>query len=84
MAFLYLDDSKHHRFGFSIAAFVICDVDPTEEVSSIFRDYGYDPASFEFKSSAKMKARQQSSELACVPQVFHRQKMQYSCLCCQR
>lgn len=54
MAFLYLDDSKHHRFGFSLAAFVICDIDPTEEVSSIFRDYGYDPASFEFKSSAKM------------------------------
>lgn len=54
MAFLYLDDSKHHRFGFSLAAFVICDIDPTEEVSSIFGDYGYDPASFEFKSSAKM------------------------------
>ncbi len=52
---MYLDDSKHHRFGFSLAAFVICDVDPTEEVSSIFRDYGYDPASFEFKSSTKMK-----------------------------
>ncbi len=51
---MYLDDSKHHRFGFSIAAFAICDADPTEEVSSIFRGYGYDPASFEFKSSANM------------------------------
>lgn len=55
MAFLYLDDSKHHRSDFSLAAFAICDVDPTEEMSSIFRDYGYDTASFEFKSSAKMK-----------------------------
>lgn len=55
MAFLYLDDSKHHRFGFSLAAFVICDADPTEEVNSIFRDFGYDPGCFEFKSSSKMK-----------------------------
>ncbi|MDA5095019.1 hypothetical protein O2N63_13090 [Aliiroseovarius sp. KMU-50] len=55
MAFLFLDDSKHHRFGFSLAAFVICDTDPSENVSSIFRRYGYDPLSFEFKSSAKMK-----------------------------
>lgn len=55
MAFLYLDDSKHHRFGFSLAAFVICDVNPTEAVISIFRDRGYDPVYFEFKSSAKMK-----------------------------
>ena len=54
MAFLYLDDSKHHRFGFSLAAFVICDVDPTDEVSAIFRKYGYDAESFEFKSSTKM------------------------------
>ncbi len=55
MAFFYFDDSKHHKFGFSLAAFVICNVDPTDEVSAMFRDYGYDPASFEFKSSAKMK-----------------------------
>lgn len=55
MAFIYLDDSKHHRAGFSLAAFVICDTDPTEEVNSIFRDYGYVLESFEYKSSAKMK-----------------------------
>ena len=55
MAFLYLDDSKHHKFGFSLAAFVICDTDPSEEVRSMFRECGYDPTSFEFKSSAKMK-----------------------------
>jgi hypothetical protein len=55
MAFLFLDDSKHHTFGFSLSAFVICDTDPSEEVRSIFQECGYDPTSFEFKSSAKMK-----------------------------
>jgi hypothetical protein len=54
MAYLYLDDSKHHRFGFSIAAFVICDADPTGDISSTFRRYGFDPSAFEYKSSAKM------------------------------
>lgn len=54
MAYFYLDDSKHHNFGFSLAAFVICDSNPTDEVSSIFRNHGFDPDVFEFKSSAKM------------------------------
>ncbi len=54
MAYLYLDDSKHHRFGFSLAAFVICDDDPSELISSIFRELEYDPELFEYKSSAKM------------------------------
>lgn len=55
MAYLYLDDSKHHRFGFSLAAFVICDSDPTEDVSVIFQNHGFDPTVFEFKSSTMMK-----------------------------
>jgi hypothetical protein len=55
MAYLYLDDSKHHLSGFSLAAFVICDGDPTEDISSIFRRNRFDPSSFEYKSSAKMK-----------------------------
>lgn len=63
MAYLYLDDSKHHRFGFSLAAFVICDVNPTEEVSSTFLKYGFDPSSFEFKSSAEMKGDDKLQEL---------------------
>ncbi|MEM0976573.1 MAG: DUF3800 domain-containing protein [Pseudomonadota bacterium] len=54
MAFLYLDDSKHHRFGFSIAAFVICDSDPTEHITSVFHKLGYNPEVFEYKSSLKM------------------------------
>lgn len=55
MAYLFLDDSKHHRSGFSLAAFAICDVDPTEEISALFRKHGFDPSTFEFKSSATMK-----------------------------
>ncbi|UES43655.1 hypothetical protein GFK90_07635 [Roseibium aggregatum] len=55
MAFLYLDDSKHHRFGFSMAALVACDFDPSEALCTMFEKYGYDPSTFEFKSSAKMK-----------------------------
>lgn len=54
MAHLYLDDSKHHRFDFSLAAFVICDTDPTDYVSSVFQKHGFDPEKFEYKSSAKM------------------------------
>ena len=54
MAYIYLDDSKHHRFDFSLGAFVICEADPTEYVSSVFREFGFDPAEFEYKSSAKM------------------------------
>ncbi|WP_319412652.1 DUF3800 domain-containing protein [uncultured Cohaesibacter sp.] len=54
MAYLYVDDSKHHTFGFSLAAFVICDTDPTEYITSVFQKLGYDPEEFEYKSSAKM------------------------------
>lgn len=63
MAYLFLDDSKHHRFGFSLAAFVICDTDPTETISSAFRKHGYDPGKFEFKSSAKMAGDRQIQAL---------------------
>lgn len=54
MAYLYLDDSKHHPAGFSLAAFVICDTDPTDHVEAIFLGLGFDPRDFEYKSSAKM------------------------------
>lgn len=63
MAYFYLDDSKHHRFGFSLAAFVICDTDPTEHVRSIFTRFGYDPEKFEYKSSAKMLGDEQLQAL---------------------
>lgn len=59
MAYFYLDDSKHHRVVFSLAAFVICDTDPTERLSTVFRKHGYDPREFEYKSSAKMAGDRQ-------------------------
>ena len=54
MAYLYLDDSKHHRAGFSLAAFVICETDPTGHIEAIIREFGLDPSDFEYKSSTKM------------------------------
>jgi hypothetical protein len=54
LAYFYLDDSKHHSCGFSISAFAIFDEDPQEELFSMFREEGFDPGSFEFKSSHKM------------------------------
>lgn len=55
MAYIYLDDSKHHKYDFSLAAFVICENDPAIAIRAIFRNYGFEPSSFEFKSSAKMR-----------------------------
>ena len=55
MAFLYLDDSKHHRRGFSLATFVVCETDPQDELTSLIKTSGFDPATFEFKSSYSMK-----------------------------
>jgi hypothetical protein len=63
MAHIFLDDSKHHRFGFSLAAFVVCDFDPTEHISSVFRKHGFDPKEFEYKSSAKMAGDRQVQAL---------------------
>lgn len=63
MAFLYFDDSKHHRYGFSIAALVACDFDPDEALINMFVEHGYDPSTFEFKSSAKMTGDQKLQRL---------------------
>ena len=63
MAYFYLDDSKHHAYGFSLAAFAICQDDPTEEVAQIFRTRGFDPATFEFKSSSRMAGNEKLQHL---------------------
>ncbi|MEP2920829.1 MAG: DUF3800 domain-containing protein [Sulfitobacter sp.] len=55
MAFFFFDDSKHHDWGFSLGAFVICENDPEQELFRIFENSGFDPKSFEFKSSSPMK-----------------------------
>ena len=54
MAHFYLDDSKHHAHGFSLAAFAICDDDPQEELETIFAKFGFDLSTYEYKSSSKM------------------------------
>jgi hypothetical protein len=54
MAFFYLDDSKHQKRGFSLAAFVICETDPTDELLSLVSSNGFNPNAFEFKSSQSM------------------------------
>ena len=63
MAYFYLDDSKHHKFGFSLAAFVICEEDPTSEVSQIFWSHGFNPEQFELKSTLLMNEKESLQEL---------------------
>ena len=56
MSYFFLDDSKHHKHNFSISAFAICETNPQHELESIISKCGFDPASFEFKSSNRMDA----------------------------
>lgn len=63
MAYFYLDDSKHHGHGFSLAAFAICQSNPTEAVAAIYRTCGFDPATFEFKSSSRMAGNEKLQQL---------------------
>jgi hypothetical protein len=55
MAYIYIDDSKHHQHGFSLAAFAICDEDPHQELGTLFASCGFDIATYEYKSSAIMR-----------------------------
>ncbi|WP_299415363.1 DUF3800 domain-containing protein [uncultured Sulfitobacter sp.] len=54
MAYFYLDDSKHHPHGFSLAAFAICDEDPHDELEALFAKCGFDLTTYEYKSSTTM------------------------------
>lgn len=54
MAFLYMDDSKHDQYAFSLGAFVISDTDLSEPLKAIYTRHGYDIERFEYKSSALM------------------------------
>lgn len=54
MAYFYLDDSKHHPHGFSLAAFAICDEDPHEELEALFAKYGFDTATNFVANVAKL------------------------------
>ena len=63
MAYLFLDDSKHHGHGLAVAAFVICNADATSQVEDLFRSHGFDPSVFEFKSSANMASNENLQSL---------------------
>lgn len=55
MAYFYLDDTKHHAWGFSLAAFAICETDPQVELTTLLVKNGFEPSHYEFKSSTRMK-----------------------------
>jgi len=55
MAYFYLDDSKHHSNGFSLAVFAICQEDPHEELEALFLSCGFDILTYEYKSSTTMR-----------------------------
>lgn len=49
MAYLFLDESKHHRSGFSLAAFAITDANPAEGMGIFLRKHFFDPRTFEIE-----------------------------------
>lgn len=63
MAFFYFDDSKHHQFGLTMGAFVICDDDPAETMEDIFREFGFNPKEYEFKSRTPMAGNEKLQQL---------------------
>ncbi|MCH2065915.1 MAG: hypothetical protein MK208_01670 [Shimia sp.] len=76
MAYFYLDDSKHHKHGFSIAAFAICDVEPHDELEVIFAENGFDLATYEYKSSTTMRDNPDLQRLRDALRNFVRSKCQ--------
>lgn len=54
MGFLFFDDSKHPKRGFSLGAFVYTATDPTKAVHEAIARRGFQPGADEFKSSAHM------------------------------
>lgn len=54
MGYVYFDDSKHPRAGFSLGAFVCCDDNLDDKVHGVLKKHGLVPGSDEFKSSTHM------------------------------
>lgn len=52
MGQFYIDDSVHDEAGFIIGACVYTDIDINEKIIDIIKSCGFDPDSFEYKSSA--------------------------------
>jgi len=76
MAYFYLDDSKHHPHGFSLAAFAICDQDPHEELEELFAKCGFDLSTYEYKSSTTMRDNPKLQRLRDALRGFVRSKCQ--------
>lgn len=76
MAHFYLDDSKHHPHGFSLAAFAICDEDPHEELEALFARCGFDLSTYEYKSSTTMRDNPGLQRLRDALRSFVRSKCQ--------
>lgn len=52
MGQFYIDDSVHDEAGFIIGACVYTDIDINEKIIDIIKSCGFDPDTFEYKSSA--------------------------------
>jgi hypothetical protein len=76
MAYFYLDDSKHHPHGFSLAAFAICDEDPHKELEALFAKCGFDLTTYEYKSSTTMRDNPKLQRLRDALRGFVRSKCQ--------
>jgi len=76
MAYFYLDDSKHHPHGFSLAAFAICDENPHEELEALFAKSGFDLSTYEYKSSTRMLDNPKLQRLRNALKGFERSKCQ--------
>lgn len=55
MAYLFLDDSKHHRSGSSLAAFASSGADSTEEMGIHFHEYSFDPGTFQVEPLGRIQ-----------------------------
>lgn len=55
IARFYLDDSKHHPHGFSLAAFAICDENPHKELEALSANCEFDLSTYEYTSSTTMR-----------------------------
>lgn len=52
MGQFYIDDSVHDKAGFIVGACVYTDMDINEKIIDLIKSCGFDPDSFEYKSSA--------------------------------
>ncbi len=95
MGQFYIDDSVHDEAGFIIGSCVYTDIDISEKINDVIKSCGFDPNSFEYKSSAnyskqpeKAKVREQLKVLlmencrlgiVIIPRT-HREELGFECI----